>query len=292
MAKTSYQEIPSELDVTYKKALQSGDRFIFPRIRRKVLFSTRTKLKGVTQKSLLPQILVLWNGFDSTTKDAWASAGEKCGLSGLKLFTQDQCLRIKNGMSGVSTPSLFHQYKFGRLHIEAPANKIKITQLHPLTYYVLRKVPKTRSQYQAIQIVESFALPIQLKLNYKSSLVSSGGTGSAKIYLSVLSHYQGRDIYTNCNIDLSLSTSWTSANAILSSVIGVVRGYNAYIDLQNVHGDLYIDNLEFNHSAFNWARDKYCNDINQGFTKAFYQVAKNWVAVDLPDGAQFDSFFE
>ena len=291
MAKTSYQEIPSELDTSYKKALQSGDRFTFPRVRRKILFSTRTRLKNVTEKSLLPQILSLWNNFDLTTQNAWTSAGLKCGLTGLKLFTKDQCLRIKNGMSGVSMPSLLHQAKFGRLHIEAPANKIKITQLHPLSYYVLRKVPKTRSQYESVLVTENFALPLQLKLNYASSLVANGGVPSVKIYLQILSHYQGRDIMTLCNIDFDLSSSWKSASASVSGVLGLVRGYNAFIDLQNVRGDLYIDNLEFNHSAFNWARDKYCNDINEGFTKAFYQVAKNWVAVDLPDGAQFDSFF-
>jgi hypothetical protein len=292
MAKTSYQEIPAELDTNYKKALQSSDRFTFPRVRRKLLFSTRTRIKGVTQKSLFPQVLALWNSFDNSTRDAWTLAGEKCGLTGLKVFTQDQCMRIKNNMSGVSTPSLLHQYKFGRLHIESPANKIKITQLHPLDYYVLRKVPKTRSQYESILISESFALPLELRVNYKSNLVASGGVGSAKIYLRVLSHYQGRDIFTDCNIDFTLSSDWTFATSTLSSVLGVVRGYNAFIDLENVQGDLYIDNVVFSHSAFNWARDKYCNDINQGFTKAFYQVAKNWVAVDLPDGAQFDSFFE
>lgn len=292
MAKTSFQQIPPELLTFYKNAVASSNRFDIPRVRRKLLYSTRSRLKGVTEKSLLPQVLAIWNAFDNSTKDAWTLAGSKCGLTGVKCFTKDQCLRIKNGMSGTSTPSIYHQAKFGRLSIQAPANKIKIAQLHPLNYYVMRKVTGTRSQYESVLVVETFALPLELKLNYKSNLVSSGGTPSAKIYLQVLSHYQGRDILTNCEVNFDLITDWKSASASLSSVLGVVRGYTAYIDLQNVTGDLFIDNVEFNHSLSNWARDKYCNDINQGFTKAFYQVAKNWIAVDMPENTQFDSFFE
>ena len=177
-----------------------------------------------------------------------------------------------------------------------------------------KKVTGTRDQYEPVKITESFDLPIDIKISYKSNLtsvdvgapfglgefeianselgVSSSGTGSARFYVSVLSHYQGRDIFTNSEIFFDLSSDWTSATASISSVLGLVRGYNAYIEILNARGDLYVDNIELNHSGHNWARDPYCNDLNQGFTKAFYQVAKHWEAVSISEGAQFDSFFE
>ena len=70
-----------------------------------------------------------------------------------------------------------------------------------------------------------------------------------------------------------------------------VRGYTAFLEIYNATGDLFIDNVNIEHSGQNWARDKYCNDINQSFTKAFYQIPKHWAAVDVPDGAYFESVY-
>ena len=292
MAKTSYQLIPSGLDISYKKTLMSGDRFTIPRVSVKRLFFSRSKLKGLTEKSLLPSLSLAWKSFTSGEQDAWGLAGAKMGLQGFKLFVKDTALRLKNSLSGYSIPSILHQAKFGRLHIETPANKIKIVQLHPLNYWVLKKVKGTRDQFEPQAIVESFDLPLDIKISYKSNLTASGGVASARFYVEVLSHYQGRDILTNCEINFTLQSGWASASASLSSVLGLVRGYNCYIEISNAIGDLDIDNIEINHSGHNWARDPFCNDINQGFTKAFYQIAKHWEAIDIPSGAQFDSFFE
>ena len=292
MAKTSYQLIPSGLDISYKKTLMSGDRFTFPRVSVKRLFYSRSRLKGLTEKSLLPSLSVAWKGLTSGVQDAWSSAGAEMNLQGFKLFVKDTALRLKNSLTGYSTPSTLHQSKFGRLHIESPANSLKITQLHPLNYWVLKKVTGTRDQYKPVKISESFDLPIEIKINYKSNLEASGGSPTARFYVSVLSHYQGRDIITDCEINFNLISDWTSATASITSVLGLVRGYNAFMEIKNATGDLFVDNIELNHSGHNWARDPYCNDLNQGFTKAFYQVAKHWEAVEISQGAQFDSFFE
>ena len=139
MAKTSYQLIPSELDIFYKKTLQSGDRFTFPRVVVKRLFYSRSRLKGLTEKSLLPSLSIAWNNLTTDEQNAWTSAGVEMNLKGFKMFIKDTALRLKNGLSGYSIPSILHQGKFGRLHIESPASNLIITQLHPLDYWISKK---------------------------------------------------------------------------------------------------------------------------------------------------------
>lgn len=291
MAKTSYQQIPAELDLLYRKSLQSGERFIFPRVRRKILFFSRRSKKGLTQKSLIPTLALVWASFDGTAKNAWNSAGLASSLTGWKLFLRDTALRLKNDLVGYSTPSDIFQSLVGRLTIEAPAQNIRIAQLHPRDYWVYKKVPKSRNQYYPLGITESFGLPLTIKISYKGDLTEYGGTASARFYCVVISHYQGRDVENIVSIPLVLDSAWTREEATISDVVGVVRGYNAYIEISNARGNLYFDNVEFNHSGQNWARDKNCDDINQGFTKAFYQIPKHWIGEDVPEGAFFESFY-
>jgi len=291
MAKTSFQLIPPEYDTSYFKTLCSGDRYTVPSVRRKSLFISRNRRKGLTEKSLIPTLSQAWNVLDQNTKDDWTDAGAVCNLSGFKCFLKDKAFRIKNDIAGYATPSLLHQVEVGLLHIESPATAIKIEQLHPLNYWVYKKVTGTKSQYQPIAITESFDLPIDLAISYKSSLTSVGAGSFAKFYATVYSHYQGRIIETNCEISFPLSHDWQQLTASLSSVVGLVRGYTAFIEIYNCTGDLWIDNVEITHSGQNWARDPYCNDIDQGFTKAFFQVPKHWNAVNLPDGAWFGSIY-
>ena len=82
---------------------------------------------------------------------------------------------------------------------------------------------------------------------------------------------------------------WETANATLTSVIGLASSYNLYIHLYHVKGTLLFDNPKAEHSAQNWVRDPYCKDISETFTKAFYQVPKHWAAITLPEGAAYNS---
>jgi len=76
-----------------------------------------------------------------------------------------------------------------------------------------------------------------------------------------------------------------------NTFLGLAIGYDLFIHLYNLQGDFYFDNIEVTHSGQNWARDPFCKDINQGFTLAFYQVPKHWVAEILPDGAEYNSIY-
>ncbi len=291
MAKVSYVDIPDELVDSFYSNLTAQSRFTNARITKRVVLLSRAKIKGLSQKSLLPQITALWNGFSDAQRIAWNVAGAANDMTGFRLFVQDQCLREKNGFAGVSTPSALHQGWVGWLNVSAPATEIKIIQMHPHFYYVLRKVTGTKSSYNPVKITEDFGFPLQISLNYSSNLVSQGAGSYAKFYADVWSSYQGRDIHTLCEIDLDLVSDWKSATATLSTVIGYPVSYDLYFHLYNVRGDLYFDDVVSKHNDINWARDWKCNNINVTFTHAFYQVPKNWVATVFPDGAIYDSIY-
>lgn len=292
MAKVSYVSLLPAEDELYFKGLNAQSRFIFPRVAKKNLLQSKKKIAGLTQRSLLPQVSEAWGLLSDAEKLAWGNAGAESDLNGYRLFVQDKIIRIKNSLAGNATPSLLHQSWVGGLTIEDPATEIKITQLHPRAYWVWQKVGGKKGQYQPVLVTEDLSLPLSISLNYKADLVSQGAGSFAKFYAIVWSSYQGADIMNELKIDLDLSSAWKYASNVLTSVAGYVVAYNLFFHLYNVRGTLYIDNVKAEHSGQNWVRDTFCKDINQGFTKAFYQIPKHWAAVTLPSGADYESLYK
>jgi hypothetical protein len=292
MAKTSFVDIVPGLEDSFYSTLRSGNRFQFARIVRKITLYSVKRKKGLSARSLLPAISLLWDGLSSAEKTAWTNAGVECNLNGWRLFVKDTSARIKNSLAGVATPSLLHQAWVGGLRIEAPASELKIIQTHPRFYWISRKVTGKKGMYEPVSITEDFALPVTISLNYKSELVPSNGENFAKFYARFWHSYQGADLYTDLEIPLVSYANWVNATATLTTLSGYVVGYDLYIHLKGLTGDLFIDNVEVTHSSQNWARDKYCDDINQGFTRAFYQIPKHWAAVTLPVGASYESVYQ
>jgi len=313
MAQTSYIDLTPEEEDLFFKTLKSSDRFQYPRITRKLtLFSVKRK-KGLRQRSFLPQIAELWNAFSAAEKEAWNDAAVNQVKNGYNLFVQDQSIRIKNDIAGVATPSLLHQSWVGYLNIEAPATEIKIAQYHPRAYWVRKKVTGKKGMYEPVEVTEDLAFPFRIQLNYKANLTAQSGNAFAKFYALIRHSFQGVDYYTSCEIPLDFDTSgegdegWKSdfASVSLFGVSGFgdfhfgsiseyltyYIGYTLYFHLYDLRGTLLFDNIKIEHSSQNWARDPFCKNINEGFTKAFFQVPKHWVAVELPAGATFESFY-
>lgn len=289
MAKVKFIDIPAGLEPYFEKTLQAGDRFVYSTVRVTNPFVSRAKRKALTQKSQLPLCSQIWKDFTELVREAWTECGLETGLTGFRFFVQDKVLRLKNNLTGESTPSLLYQSMVGRLHVESPATGMLITQLHPLNYSVLRKITGKATMYQQVPVVEDFALPLNLYINYKSDLSAVSGGYSAKFYAIIYSSYQGRTIETPAEIEFDLVTDWKTASFGIGEVIGLVRGYALFLELDGVRGDVWFDNVQAVHSGQNWVRDTHCNNIKQGFTKKFYQVPANWVAIDLPDGSYYNS---
>ena len=292
MAKVSYIDIDIGIQGLYFSGLKQTDRFFYSRVSLNRTILSRKNIKGLTARSLLPQIKTEWNFLEPAERTAWQAAGAEMGLTGYRAFVKDETLRIKEGLPGVATPSLVHQSKVGNLHIESPASELKILQLHPHNYWVSRPIVGKKGMRQLVNIVEDLGLPLTISLNYSANLVASGSNPFAKYYAQIWSSYQGVDRYTLVEIPLDFVCDWKNAEATNSAIIGHVIGYQLVIHLHDLQGDLYFDNIKAVHSGQNWVRDTYCNDINQAFTKAFYQVPKHWVADIISDGASFESIYK
>ncbi len=291
MGKVSYISIPSGMEDSYKKGLQPGDRFVFSRVRVKDLFLSRSRVKGITEKSLFVSLAPVWAALSDADKSAWASAGAASKLSGWKMFVFDTAARRRASLSGYATPNTTYQALVGRIEIITPATGLLLEQAHPSTYYVQKKVPLTRSQYSPVAVNEPFGFPLNIAISYKADLTAIDGAARARFFCTIYSSYQGRTLETTVEIPFSLSHDWQRLTASISAVTGPVQGYSAFIEVYNCTGNLYFDDVEISHNSENWARDPNCNSISQSFTKAFFQVAKHWVALNPSDGADFGSFY-
>lgn len=291
MAKVSYVNIPAGLEGLYAKALQPVDRFEFSRVSVKRQFLSRAIVKGITQRSLFVSLAPIWAAMSPTEQAAWAAAGASQNYSGWKMFVQDTSYRMKAGVSGYATPSTIYQCNVGRIEVVAPATGLQIEQPHPSSYFVQKKVAGTKAQYAPVEIYEPFSLPLTIGISYHTDLIAEGASPRARFFCNVISSYQGLDIVTPVAIDFGLSDAWQHATATLSTVVGLPRYYEAYIEVYNARGNLYFDDVNIYHGAENWARDPRCLNIDEGFTRAFFQVPAHWAPTNLSDGAQFDSFY-
>lgn len=291
MAKVGYIDLDTSQENLYFGALNPGDRFIVPHVRRKTnLVSVRRK-KGVSARSKLQECADSWNALTQDERDYWKLAGSSCALTGWKLFVKDKCLRIANDRPGNSSPSVLHQALVGQLTIEPPADELKIFQPHPYSYYISKKVSGRKNQYYPLLINEKLSLPLEIRLSYKSNLVKTQSDGFAKFYAIVRRLYQGLNRDELLEINLDLQSDWNIASNTLYSVLGQYTSYILYIHLFHLTGTLFVDNIQSRHGGVNWARDPACNDIHQDFTRAFYQVPAHWSALEIPDGSYFESVF-
>lgn len=292
MAKTSTIDILPELEPLYFKALTPGDRFTFARIRRKNTLLSKKSKKGLSQKSLLPEISEVWKTFTDEQKIAWGEAAGYSDMTGWQLFIQDYCARRVNDLSYQTTPSNLWQSWVGQIHIPAPATECKIIQIHPKNYYISKKVTGTKSMYSPVLVTEDLNLPFTLGFNYSSNLSVAGPDPYAKLYAEFWYSYQGQNLHQQLVIELDYFTDWKTVEATLSELQSIVIRYDLYIHIHDLQGDLYFDNVIAEHSGQNWARDYRCKDINQGFTRNYYQVPKHWSAITAPEGVIFETVYK
>jgi len=291
MAKTTYLQIPPELEERYFSDLQSMDRFIIPRIRTKAVILSRAKKEDLIQKSYLPICSDYWQAFSDAVKQDWKDVDHHEQKHGWRTFVADQCIRINLDLIGTATPNEYHQGMVGKILIEAPAEEIKLIQPHPSSYWVYQKVAGKKSMYEPVEVDEDFSLPLKIGIHYKSDLSSTGEGSFARFYASIRHLYQGQNLNHDLIVEIPLSSNWAYQEISISSLIGLPISYNLYFHLYKVQGSLLFDNLISEHSANNWARDTFCNKVEQSFTRGFYQIPKHWAVIILPSGAGFQSIY-
>lgn len=291
MAQVGALEIPPELLEAWRKLISPTSTRVTGAIRKHGYLPSREQVVKLTNQSLLPGIRTSWNGLGAPGQAAWKAAAAVTSMNGWNLFVQDTAYRIKYGIPGLATPSLLHQYKVGRVEIAAPAQKTILAQYHPNKYWVSKKLRGNTSVREDVAIFEKLQLPLEVGCSFRSNLTAVTGSPKAKFYAIVYSSYQGRTIETQVGFDIPLTTGWTQDTAIITEVIGVVRDYNLWIELDGVRGYFEWDNVVALHTGTNWARDKRCNDVNNELTVVNYQIEKSWEEQFLPTGAAFDSVY-
>jgi len=291
MVKISYLDITPELEEKYFEGLKTADRFIIPRITVKDVILSQAKIDNLTARSYLPVIAALWNNLTDQQKLDWKNIDPYSPPNGWRAFVADQSQRISLGIEGVATPNQYHQDLVGKILIGEPAEEIKLMQAHPSDYWLYQKVEASESMYEPVQVTEDFALPLKLSINYKSDLISTGVGSFVRFYASIRHLYQGRNLSHNEIIEIPLSAGWTGQETTISSLIGQAISYNLYIHLYKVRGTLLFDNVKAIHSGSNWVRDTQCKNIEQDFTRQWYQIPKHWGVITMPEGAGYQSIY-
>lgn len=290
MAYHTYVDISTSDAQKFFKALTPDSQFLYSKVKRKTgLFSSLKKLR-LSERSLLPQISLLWSALTPTEQLAWKTAGSYAGMTtGWRAFVQEQCARIVRGLSVPNSPSNYHLGLVGRLHIGGSATQIHIAQYHPMHYYVHHRVTGKKGLYAPVLVTEPITLPIQIGFSYKSDLTSLGGSPYALFYIEIYSSYQGVDRVNVLEIPLTPSIGWNTVLESISGVLGYVKGYAVFIHIFGYSGDFYFDHVKILHGGTNWARDKECSRIQQTFTNQYYQIPAHWVALELPSGSWYAS---
>ena len=300
MVKTQFIDIPDELKNVEQKAIERRDRFFLgaAQSHKREMSKKQKRILGrlpvinspmVGRGSLFRYFSPLWKALTTTQKNVWKTAGVYSSLSGWQLFVSDNAARLQNDLTLEVPPSNLWQVRAGRILIESPATEIILKQEHPQDYWVTQKIAGRSWASELVLINETFSLPLEIQIRYKSNLSATGPTQSAKFYAQIWSSYQGEDIYTNIEIPFSASVDWTYATASLSVLRGIIVGYTLFIEIIGYTGELMYDNIRAIHSAQNWARDPRCDDISKTFEKQFSLVPPFWVPVSLPTGSSYVS---
>lgn len=289
MANLTYQDINPADEQQFFKGLTPQSQFLYSRMKKKTGIFSRKKIKALSARSFLPQIATLWAGLNGTEKALWTTCGAYSGLNGWRAFVAETSIRLKLALSVPNTPVITHQAWIGHLSIGGSATQIKIAQYHPASYWVHRKVTGKKGLYQPVLVSETMYLPLQIGISYRVNLTPTGGTQRAKFYAVVRSSYQGVDRENVVEINFTNDDTWHIETATISAVLGYVIGYTLYIDIFGYTGDVYFDNVKAIHGAVNWVRDKNCTNIKRSFTNQYYQIPQNWVALEIPSGAVYDS---
>lgn len=284
-------DIPPELAEAFARLMSATSSRRTGAIRKHGYLPSRQRVLDLTTRSLLPQIRDTWLQLDDAQRQAWKDAAAVTKMNGWNLFVQDTAYRMKHGIAGLATPSLLHQYKVGRIEINAPAQRILLAQYHPNKYYVNKKIRGKTTQREDVAIHEKLHLPLTVGCSYRANLTATTSSPKAKFYAIIYSSYQGRTIETEVGFDYSLQTGWQSQTTTCAEVIGVSRFYTLWIDLDGVRGWLEWDNVVAQHTGTNWARDKRCMDVNNELTRVNFQIEKSWEEQFIPAGAAFDSVY-
>jgi hypothetical protein len=250
--------IPAGLEIIYNKTLKMYDISVLCNVGKNPRFFPRSKKYTLREVTYLFQIAYAWSFFSEATKDEWKYAANIMGQHGYNLYVEDKSYRIKHGIGGNATPSLYHQSLVGHLAIEAPATGAQVAQYN-----------FTRVNF-----------PASFELCFKTSLVAAGAAPSCRLKFIWTRYTQGQNIEATEIIDLPLVSGWDKLKIWITYQKGIRGKWRLELELTDVAGDLWFDNVFVEYSGEIKVNDPYCAD-----------VVKWWKGVSLPAGATLETIY-
>ena len=250
--------LPAGVDIIYNKTLKMYDISVMCNVGKNPRFFPRSKKLTLREVTYLYQIAYAWSLLSEEIKAQWNQAADVLGWHGYNLYVQDKSYRLKNGIGGDATPSIYHQYLVGHLNISAPASSALIAQ------YNSRRVN----------------FPATFGLSFKTDLVASGPQPSARFKFTWTRYYVGENIESTEVIELPLVSGWTNEIKSITQYKGIRGRWRVELELVDVTGDIWFDNVEVLYSGEVKINDPFCDD-----------VVKWWKGESLPEGVTFETIY-
>ncbi|MFA6335630.1 MAG: hypothetical protein WCX48_08770 [Bacteroidales bacterium] len=244
--------IPAGLEIIYNKTLKMYDISVLCNVGKNPRFLTRKQKLTLKEVTYLFQIAYAWSFFTTEEKAVWTAAGDIVGQNGYNLYVQDKSWRIKHAIGGNAVPSIYHQYLIGNIHVADPANYALVTQ------------------YNATRV----NFPATFQLSRKSNLTATGPNPYCHVNFIWTRYYQGQNILNYEVIDIPLVSDWATQIQTITSKIGIRGRWQIEIELNDVTGDLWFDNIYPFYSGEAKINDPFCDEVE-----------KYWEPTIMPDGS-------
>jgi len=250
--------IPAGLEIIYNKTLKMYDISVFCNVGRNPRFFPRDRKIKLREISYMFALAQAWSSLSDSEKEDWNFAGNVLGWHGYNLWVQDKSYRIKHGLPGNATPSVYHQFKVGHLKIEAPASSAEILQNHH----------------------HPFTFPCSFETCFKTDLTASGGSPSVKLCFEYLHYAEGKNIWVSQDFDLPLSSGWDKLKRWVTPTSFIIGRWRLSFVLTDVIGDFWFDDVYVTYGGSIETDDPDCND-----------VAENWYNKNVGEGVTIESVY-
>ena len=250
--------IPAGLEPAFNRTLKRYDISIFCNVGKNPQFFPRSKKVALRAATYLFDIGAAWGLLSEEVKGNWGTAAAIIGQIGYNLYVQDKAHRIKNSLAGDATPSIYHQYLVGHLNVQNPATSALIAQYNSHVVY----------------------FPATFGISYKTDLSADGANPSAKLKFTYVRYLDGQNIETVETITIPLSAGWATADQAITEEDGAKGQWRVELELTDVTGDIWFDNVLVEYDGEIKINDPYCLD-----------VVKWWQGVSLPAGVTFETIY-
>jgi len=231
--------IPAGMEIVYNKTIKMYDISVLCNVGKNPRFFPRSKKYTLREVTYFFTIAYAWSTLTQATKDEWNFAANVIGQHGYNLYVQDKSYRIKNGIEGNATPSLYHQYLVGHLNIAGVATGALVAQ------YNTKRVN----------------FPASFELCFKTNLVSAGANPYARLKFTWTRYTSGQNIESTETIDLPLISGWDKRKAWVTQHSGIRGKWRLELELNDITGDIRFDNVFVEYSGEIKLNDPYCFDV-------------------------------